>query len=152
MLDYMCYVEHCSVFFVIVESIDKNKWPPDRLLSFGLLRYLVLLCPASFISLVFYVRSASSCVSMYSSSCFFCFIVSSIGLNDCEAIALIGYNGVMSTACPRNKNFPHTCCMNFLPFLSSSGAVNCCVAYCLFATYLIGVPGYGWCCFFVVCG
>ena len=52
---------------------------------------------------------------------------------DCEAIALIGHTKVLYNARPRNKNLPHTCWMNFLPFLLRSGAVDCGVGYCFFA-------------------
>ena len=57
---------------------------------------------------------------------------------DCDAIALIGHNNVASTARPKNKNFPHTCWMNFLPAASSTGAVELCVEYCVLAPYVIG--------------
>ena len=53
-----------------------------------------------------------------------CDMVSSVGLADCEAIALMGHNSVESTARPRNRNFPQTCWMNFLPCLSREGAVE----------------------------
>ena len=55
--------------------------------------------------------------------------MSSNGVAYCESIALIGHNTVLSTACPRNRNFPQTCWMNFLPFLLRSGAVDGGVAY-----------------------
>ena len=38
-----------------------------------------------------------------------------MGSADCEAIALIGANNVLFTARPRKRNFPQTCCTNFLP-------------------------------------
>ena len=44
------------------------------------------------------------------------------------------------------RNFPHTCWMNFLSFLSSKGMVDSIVAYCLRAPYLIGVEGKDACC------
>ena len=50
-------------------------------------------------------------------------MVSSVGFADCEAMALIGHSSVLSTALPKNRNFPHTCWMNFLPFLSNGGDV-----------------------------
>ncbi len=62
-------------------------------------------------------------------------IVSSVGLDDCDAMALIGQSRVLSTALPRNKNFPHTCCMNRLALSSTKGDVDCCVAYCFLAPY-----------------
>ena len=62
------------------------------------------------------------------------------------AIALIGHNNVASTARPKNKNFPHTCWMIFLPAASNNGAVELCVAYCVLAPYLIGALGNVWCC------
>ena len=55
-----------------------------------------------------------------------CFIVSSVGLVECKAIALVGHNSVLSTARPRNKKFPQTCWMNFLPLMSISGAFDRC--------------------------
>ena len=58
-----------------------------------------------------------------------CFMVSYVGLDDYKAIALIGNNSVLYTAPPRNNNFPHTFCMNFLHFMSISGAVDFCAAY-----------------------
>ena len=66
-------------------------------------------------------------------------------------MALIGNSSVLSTALPRNKNFPQTFWINFFPFLSSSGAADGCVAYCFLAPYMMGAVGYGWfCCFFFV--
>jgi hypothetical protein len=56
-----------------------------------------------------------------------------VGLDDFDAMALIGQSRVLSTALPRNKNLPHTCWMNRLALLSNSGAFNSCVAYCFFA-------------------
>ena len=56
-------------------------------------------------------------------------MVSYVGLDDYKAIALIGNNSVLYTAPPRNNNFPHTFCMNFLHFMSISGAVDFCAAY-----------------------
>eukprot|EP00956_Cyclotella_meneghiniana_P032357 scaffold88507_cov102-Cyclotella_meneghiniana.AAC.1 len=44
-----------------------------------------------------------------------------LALADWDAMALIGAKRVLSTARPRNRNFPHTCCTNFLPFASSLG-------------------------------
>ena len=55
--------------------------------------------------------------------------MSYVGLDDCEAIALIGHNSVLSTARPRNKKFPQTCWMNFLPLMSISGAVDRCAIF-----------------------
>ncbi len=72
--------------------------------------------------------------------------MSSVGLDDCNAIALIGQRMVLSTALPRNKNLLHTCWMKRLALLSNSGASNYCVAYCFFAPYCIGVLWYGACC------
>ena len=60
---------------------------------------------------------------------------------DCDAIALVGQSKVGLTARPRKRNFPHSCGMNVLPFLSSKGAVDSIVAYCLRTTYLIGGRG-----------
>ncbi len=42
-------------------------------------------------------------------------------------MALIGQNSVLSTALPRNKNFPHTCWMIFLVFLSTGGDKDVCM-------------------------
>ena len=75
-----------------------------------------------------------------------CFIISSVGLDDCDAMALIGHNNVLSTALPRKRNFPHTCWMNFFPLASNRGAVDDSVAYCFLAPYLMGMLGYGACC------
>ena len=72
--------------------------------------------------------------------------MSSVGADDCDAIALIGQRSVGSTALPKKRNFPHTCCMNFLPCLSSGGACDACVAYCFLAPYVIRALGYGACC------
>ena len=92
-------------------------------------------------SLALYVSTASSCDARYFSNCCVCFIVSSVGFDDCDAIALMGHNNVLSTALPRNKNFPHTCCMYFFPALSSGGADDSLVAYCFFAPYCMGTLG-----------
>ena len=54
----------------------------------------------------------------------FCFIVSSVGFANCDAMALMGQSNVLLTAQPKNRNFPHTCWMNFLPFLSSGGEMD----------------------------
>jgi hypothetical protein len=70
-------------------------------------------------------------------------IVSSVGFYDCTARALIGHRRVLSTARPKNRDFPHSCCMKFLPFASSGGADNSCCAYCCLAPYLILACGYG---------
>jgi hypothetical protein len=59
-----------------------------------------------------------------------CHIVSSVGLDDCNTMALIGQRRVLSTALPRNKNLPHTCWMNRLALSSNSGTFDSCVAYC----------------------
>jgi hypothetical protein len=72
--------------------------------------------------------------------------VSSVGLDDCNAMVLIGLRMVLSTALPRNKNLPHTCWMNRLALSSNSGASNSCVVYCFFAPYYVGVHWYGACC------
>jgi hypothetical protein len=53
--------------------------------------------------------------------------VASVGLDDCDAMALIGQRRVLSTALPRNKNLPHTCWMNHLALSSNSGASDSCV-------------------------
>ncbi len=66
-----------------------------------------------------------------------CHIVSSVGLDDCNVMVLIGQRRVLSTALPRNKNLPHTCWMNRLALLSNSGAFDSCVAYCFFVPYCI---------------
>ena len=70
-----------------------------------------------------------------------------MGVANCNAIALIGHSNGALTARPKNKNFPHTCWMNFLPAASSNGAVELCVAYCVLVPYLMGALGNGWCCF-----
>jgi hypothetical protein len=64
--------------------------------------------------------------------------VSSVGLDDCDAIALIRQRREQSTALPRNKNLPHTCWMSRLALSSTSGAFNSCVVYCFFTPYWIG--------------
>ena len=60
--------------------------------------------------------------------------MSLIGLDDCDAMALIGQSRVrvLSTALPRNNYLPHTCWMNRLALPSNKGAFDSCVAY--FAT------------------
>ncbi len=55
--------------------------------------------------------------------------MSVVGLDDCNAMALIGQRRVLSTALPKNRNFPHTCWMNRLALLSNKGAFDSCVAY-----------------------
>ena len=77
-----------------------------------------------------------------------CSKVSSVGSDDCDAMALMGANNVLSTARPRKRNFPHTCCTNFLPFASSFGEFECSFAYWCFAPYTTGVCGNGWFCRF----
>jgi hypothetical protein len=69
--------------------------------------------------------------------------VSSVGLDDCDAMALIGQRRVLSTALPRNKKLPHTCWMNQLALSSNRGAFDSFVAYCFFALYWIGALWYG---------
>ena len=49
-------------------------------------------------------------------------IVSSVGLEDCAARALIGHRRALLAERPKNRNLPHSCCMNFLRFESSGGA------------------------------
>ena len=39
-----------------------------------------------------------------------------MGADDWDAIALIGHSSVLSAALPRNRNLPHTCCMNIFVF------------------------------------
>ncbi len=58
--------------------------------------------------------------------------MSSVGLDDCKAMTLIGQRRVLSTALPRNKNLPHTCWMKRLALTSNNGAVDSCVVYCFF--------------------
>ena len=55
--------------------------------------------------------------------------MSSVGAADWDAIALIGRSNVLSTALPRKRNLPHTCCMNFFVFASTGSAVDAVVAY-----------------------
>ena len=76
-----------------------------------------------------------------------CCIVSSVGFADCDAMALMGQRRVESTALPKNRNFPHTCCMNRLPFLSSGGEAGLSVTNCCFAPYSIFALGKGAFCF-----
>jgi hypothetical protein len=64
--------------------------------------------------------------------------VSSVGLDDCKAMALLGQRRVLSTALWRNENLLHTCWMNCLALLSNNGAFDSCVAHCFFAPYCIG--------------
>ena len=52
------------LFCGVVESLDKKNWPPALLRDFGSLRYLALLCAASFMALALNVRTAPSCVAM----------------------------------------------------------------------------------------
>jgi hypothetical protein len=56
-------------------------------------------------------------------------IVSSVGFADYDVIALMGHSSVLLTACPINKNLPHTCWMNFLPCSSNNDDVDGGVAY-----------------------
>ncbi len=72
--------------------------------------------------------------------------MSSICLDDYNAMALIGQRRVLSTALLRNKNFPHTCWMNRLALSSNSRVSDSCVAYCFFVPYYLGVLWYGACC------
>ncbi len=72
--------------------------------------------------------------------------MSSVSLDGCDPMALIGQRRVLSTALPRSKNLPHTCWMNQLALLSFSGAFDSCVAYCFFVPYCIGALWYGACC------
>ena len=72
-----------------------------------------------------------------------------MGAADCEAMALMGHKSVESTALPKKRNLPHTCCMYFLPFLSNGGACDCCVAYCFLAPYMMRAHGKGAFCFLV---
>ncbi len=72
--------------------------------------------------------------------------MSSVALDDCNSMVLIGQRMVLSTALPRNKNLPHTCWMKCLALSSNSGTYDSCVAYCFFAPYCIGVLWYGACC------
>ncbi len=72
--------------------------------------------------------------------------MSSVGLDDCDAMALIGQRRVLSTALPRNKNLPHAYWMNCLALSSNSGVSDSCVAYCFIVPYYIGVLWYGTCC------
>ncbi len=63
--------------------------------------------------------------------------MSSVGLDDWDAVALIGQRRVLSTGLPRNKNLPHTCWMNRLALSSNSSAFDSCAAYCFLA--LLGI-------------
>ena len=65
----------------------------------------------------------------------------SVGFADCDAMALIEHKRVLSTARPRNRNFPHTCWMNFFVLASTNGDVAACFAYCTLAPYMIGAHG-----------
>ena len=56
---------------------------------------------------------------MQPSNCKVCPIVSLVGFDACDAIALMGHSSVLSTARPKNRKLPHTCWMNFLPYLSN---------------------------------
>ena len=51
----------------------------------------------------------------------------------------------------KQKNSPHTFCMNFFLSFPRSGADDCCVAYFYFAPYIISAFGNGSCCFFSRC-
>ncbi len=59
--------------------------------------------------------------------------MSSVGLDDCDAVTLIMQRRVLSTALSRNKNLPHTCWMNCLALLSNSGTFDSCVVYFFYA-------------------
>ena len=61
------------------------------------------------------------------------------GVADCDAMALMGHRSVLLTAHPRKRNFTHTFWMNPFPFLSKSGDVDICIAYCFLGPYCIGV-------------
>ena len=76
--------------------------------------------------------------------------MTSVGFADCDAMALMGQSNVLSIDRPRKRNFPHTFWMNFLPFLSSGGGVDSCVAYFVLAPSLIGALGKGCCCYFFI--
>jgi hypothetical protein len=76
--------------------------------------------------------------------------VFSVGFADCDAMALIGHRRVLSTARPRNRNFPHTCWMNFFDLESTVGDFTACFSYCTFDPYMIGVHGCGECCSFLL--
>ena len=88
-----------------------------RLLGFWLALHRDSDGAANIMSLALYVSTASSCDARYFSNCFVCFIVSSVGFDDCDAIALMGHNNVLSTALPRNKNFHTLVCISFLLYL-----------------------------------
>ena len=62
-------------------------------------------------------------------SCCVCFVVSSVGFEYCDAMALIGHNSVLSTAIPNENNLLHTRWMNLLTLASSIGAEEDYVAY-----------------------
>eukprot|EP00956_Cyclotella_meneghiniana_P001076 scaffold1265_cov38-Cyclotella_meneghiniana.AAC.3 len=70
-------------------------------------------------------------------------VAGTVGSDDCDAIALIGANSVLSTARPRNRNFPHTCWTNFLPLASNFGDFDDSLANCCLVPYSIGVCGNG---------
>ncbi len=53
--------------------------------------------------------------------------MSSLGLDDCDAMALIGQRRVLSTALPKNKNLPHTCWIKRLALSSKNGAFDSCM-------------------------
>ena len=72
-------------------------------------------------------------------------MVSSVGLADCDVVAMIGHRSVMATALPRKRNFLHTCWVNFFPFASNGGTVEACAAYYFLVLYWIGTLGYGAC-------
>ncbi len=71
-----------------------------------------------------------------------------MGFSDCDAMALIGHSSVLSTARPRNRNFPHTCWMNFFVLASTDFDFYAGFAYCTLAPYMIGAHGCGACCSF----
>ncbi len=64
--------------------------------------------------------------------------MSSVGLDDCDDMVLIGQRKVLSTALSMNRHLLHTCWMNRLALLPNSGTFDSCVAYCFFAPYWIG--------------
>lgn len=78
---------------------DRGKCLLAWLLACDSLRSL---CAANIMPLMLYVSTASSCGARYFSNCCVCFIETFVWFADCDAIAMIGHNNVLSTACQSN--------------------------------------------------
>ena len=103
-----------------------------------------LRCIASLYTAIF-MEAVLVCTQ--SNNCKVCFIVSSGGVADYDAIALMRHNRVLftATAVLGKRISPHTLYLhiNFFLSLSNKGVSDCCFAYLLF---LCSILGYDWCC------